>query len=119
MSNIIDERHLPLWIETNPLGNDFVRLLTALQRLTVILGQVLITECDHFPGCSYNVYTKNINQTIKILNRQELNLFSYENEQTQTRITFMNIKKTPNNNKTILIYDEKNNGRNYLIIDIL
>jgi hypothetical protein len=116
ISNLIDERYSSLWNETNPLGNDFIRLLTSLQHLTMILAQVLINDCEQFPGCSFHVYTQNINQTIQILNRHDFNLFSYENQQTNTKISFTNTKK--NLNRTTWIYDEKHNGKNQLIIYI-
>jgi len=113
MSNLIDDRYSSLWMGTNPLGNDFIRLLTCLQRLTTILSQVLIHDCDQFPGCSFNIFTQNINQTINILNRQNLSSFSYENIDTQTKVSFINMNKNQNNNnRTTFIYDENNNGRN-------
>ena len=89
ISNLIDERYASLWFDTNPLGNDFIRLLTSLQYLTKILGQILTHDCDRFPGCSLDVYTTNINQTIRILNRNELSSFSYENIQTKLKIMFI------------------------------
>ncbi|CAF3578226.1 unnamed protein product [Adineta steineri] len=119
ISNLIDERYLSLWIGTNPLGNDFIRLLTALQSITMTLGQVLVNDCKQFPGCVHNIYTPNINQTINILNRQDLNSFSYENIDTQTKVGFMNIKKIPNNNnRTTLNYDDKNNGSGWYSVSI-
>jgi len=82
----------------------------------MIIAQVLINDCEQFPGCSFHVYTQNINQTIQILNRHDFNLFSYENQQTNTKISFTNTKK--NLNRTTWIYDEKHNGKNQLIIYI-
>ena len=111
ISNLIDEQHQPIWNETNPLGNDFLRLITSLQRLTHILAQVLTNDCQLFPGCSFSVQTENINQTIQILTRQQLDTFVYENEPTQTRVAFTARKKSPTNNKTILHLDEKQNGQ--------
>ncbi|CAF2940230.1 unnamed protein product [Rotaria sp. Silwood2] len=118
ISNLIDERYSSLWSGTNPLGNDFIRLLTSLNRLTTILAQVLINNCDQFPGCSFSVYTKNINQTINILNRQELNSFFYENEKTQIKFASINTKKNLNNNRTTLIYDDKTNSSAWYSVSI-
>lgn len=113
ISNLVDERYASLWINTNPLGNDFVRLVTSLQRLTMILSQVLINNCDQFPGCSFTVSTKNINQTVKVLNRQELNTYSYEDENTQIKFGVTYTKKTQYNNRTMLINDDKNTSKHY------
>ncbi|CAF0804146.1 unnamed protein product [Rotaria sordida] len=118
ISDLIDERYASLWIGTNPLGNDFIRLLTSLQRLTMILAQILINNCDQFPGCSFSVYTKNINQTMRILNRQELNSFFYENEKTQIKFSSINTKKNLNSNKTTLIYDDKTNSSAWYSVSI-
>ncbi|CAF1216788.1 unnamed protein product [Rotaria magnacalcarata] len=109
ISNLIDDRYASLWISTNPLGNDFVRLLSSLKRLTTILAQVLNNNCDQFPGCSFSVTTKNINQTINVLNRQELHSFDYENENTQVKFTASHTKKNQNN-RTTLINDDSNNS---------
>lgn len=95
-------------METNPLGNDFLRLLNSLEQLTMIIGQVLIENCDVFPSCLYHVYTHNINQTIKIINRNDLHLFNYENDETNTKISFMNLK---NFNRTLNNQDEKHSSR--------
>lgn len=113
ISNLIDERYESLWLGTNPLGNDFICLLTSLKRLTTILGQVLINDCNQFPGCSFNVFTKNINQTISIVNRQDLNSFLYENENPPIKISISSTRKIQNNNnnRTTLIYDEKINSK--------
>jgi len=78
----------------------------------MIIAQVLINDCEQYPGCLFNIYTLNINQTIQILNRNDLNIFSHENYQTQTKITFTNIKK--NQNRTTLNSDEKTNGKKFV-----
>jgi hypothetical protein len=111
ISNLIDERYQSIWIETNPLGNDFLRLLMSLQRLTNILAQVLTNDCEQFPGCSLTIHTNNIDQTIQILNRQQLDAFAHENHPTQTKITFNTMKKTSSSNKTVPNIDDKHNGR--------
>ncbi|CAF4517556.1 unnamed protein product, partial [Rotaria magnacalcarata] len=55
------------------------------------------------------VTTKNINQTINVLNRQELHSFDYENENTQVKFTASHTKKNQNN-RTTLINDDSNNS---------
>ena len=101
-----------MWINTNPLGNDFIRLLTCLQSLTKILSQILIYDCERFPSCSFDVYTENINQTIRILNRNELNSFSYDNQNAYIKINFIDKQSNINMNKTTSRYDNKNDSRN-------
>ena len=76
----------------------------------MIISQVLIYDCEQFPSCLFDVYTHNINQTIKVLNRNDLYLFAYENEETNTKITFTNTKK--NFNRTTSFHEEQNNGKN-------
>jgi hypothetical protein len=75
----------------------------------MIISQVLINDCQIFPGCFFNVYTLNINQTIQILNQYDLNSFLYQNEETNTKISFINTKK--NLNRTMINHEEKNNSR--------
>jgi len=75
----------------------------------MIISQVLINDCEVFPGCLFHVYTLNINQTIQILNRDDLNSFRFENEETNTKITFMNTRK--NLNRTTINHEEKNNSK--------
>ena len=113
ISNLIDERYQPVWIETNPLGNDFLRLLSCLQRSTTIIAQILTDDCDLFPGCSFHIYTENINQTVAIVHRQELNSFSSDNEETLTRVTFSHTKAHSNGNtsKAAWVSNEKHEGR--------
>ena len=111
ISNLIDERHQSIWNETNPLGNDFLRLITSLQRLTYILAQVLTNDCQLFPGCSFSVSTENINQTIRILTRQQLDTFVHDNEPTRIRVAFTATKKSQTNNKSMLNLEEKQNGK--------
>ena len=111
ISNLIDERYRSIWIETNPLGNDFLRLLISLQKLTNIVGQVLKTDCQQYPGCSLTIYTGNINQTIQVQNRNQIDTFFYENLETLTKVNMHPTKKIPMNNKTIVNLDEKDNGK--------
>jgi hypothetical protein len=75
----------------------------------MIISQVLINDCEVFPGCLFNVETLNINQTIRVLNRYDLNTFFYENEETNTTINFINTRKSFN--RTMISQDEKNNSR--------
>ena len=111
MSNLIDERYESVWTAINPLGNDFVRLITCHQRITQIVQQILTTDCHQYPGCSWTVNTLNINQTIRILHRHQLETFSFENEPTHTKITVSGWRKTPHPNKTTTTADERGNGR--------
>lgn len=110
MSNLLDERYESVWKAINPLGNDFVRLLTCHQRITHIVEQILSTDCQQFPGCLWTVNTLNINQTIRILHRQQLETFSFENESTRTKLTISGARKTHQNNKTTFHIEDKSNG---------
>ncbi|UJR35373.1 hypothetical protein I4U23_028130 [Adineta vaga] len=118
ISNLIDERYQSLWNETHPSGNDFIRLLTSLQRLTLTLAQILSTDCAQFPGCAFHTSTVNIEQTIQIVNRQQLNSFSYENTQTKTKVSFAHLRKNLLNNRTLFNADEKNDGSTWYSVAI-
>lgn len=110
ISDLIDERYTSLWLETNPLGNDFLRLLTSLQYLTQILSQVLISDCEQFPGCLLEIQTMNINQTIRIVNRDDLSTLNHQNEETNTNVHFQNARKNLNRTTTTN-QDENHNSK--------
>ena len=112
ISNLIDEKYQSFWNETHPSGNDFVRLLSSLQRLTLTVAQVLTTDNEQFPGNSLHISTVNIEQSIEIVTRQQLNSFSYENAPMHTKVSFAHTRKPMLNNRTLLTFDEKTNGKN-------
>lgn len=86
--------------------------MTSLQYLTQIIAQVLIEDCEQFPGCLVNIQTLNINQTIRVINRYDLHSFNHENEETNSRIHFHNLKK--NINRSMGIHEETNNSKTRL-----
>ncbi|CAF0780051.1 unnamed protein product [Adineta ricciae] len=118
ISNLIDEKYQSFWNETHPSGNDFVRLLSSLQRLTLTVAQVLTTDNEQFPGSSLHTSTVNIEQSVDIVTRQQLNSFSYENVPINTKVSFAHTRKTMLNNRTLLIFDEKTNGSTWYSVII-
>ena len=83
--------------------------MTSLQYLTQIIAQVLIEDCEQFPGCLLDIQTLNINQTIRIVNRYDLHSFNHKNEETNSKIHFHNLKK--NVNRSTGIHEENNNSK--------
>ncbi|CAF1119118.1 unnamed protein product, partial [Didymodactylos carnosus] len=95
ISNILDDEYKTLWDETYPLGNEFIRVLTSLQHLTTIVIQMIVNNTTisnslslGFSTPTFNITTKNLNQTIKIMTLNELKTFIYLNNETKIKITF-------------------------------
>lgn len=110
ISNLADARYESIWTDTNPIGNDFLRLITSLQRLTNIVSQVLTKDCRKYPGCSFTTQTDNIDQTVHVVNRQQLETFSYEDSQAKIKINIGFNKKTMPFNRTYFHHDERDNS---------